>query len=137
MCLYVLSSVLWFSLRFPHTNDIWLISTSSLQKGACLIYVICVCLHIVVSKCILCCVLIASSVFSNVYLSVSLDCPFLIASSVFCNVYLSVSLDCPFLIASSVFSNVYLSVSLDCPFWLPLRYPLTFICQFLWIILFW
>ena len=29
---------------------------------------------------------------------------------------------------------IMLSVSLDCPFWLPLRYPLTFICQFLWIV---
>jgi hypothetical protein len=41
------------------------------------------------------------------------------------------------LIGLSVFSNVYMSVSLHCPFWLPLRYSLTFICQFPCIVHFW
>ena len=45
MCLYVLDSVLWCPLRFPHKNDVWLVFTSScLREGACLIYVISVCL---------------------------------------------------------------------------------------------
>ena len=43
MCLYVLSSVLWYPLRFPHKNDALSVFTSS-----CLIYVICVCLRRVV-----------------------------------------------------------------------------------------
>jgi len=29
---------------------------------------------------------------------------------------------------------IMLPVSLNCPFWLPLRYSLKFICQFLWIV---
>ena len=96
-------------------------------------------LHLVYSMLLVsldCLFLISPSVFSNVYLSVSLDCLFLIAPSVFSNLYLSVSLDCLFLIAPSVFSNLYLSVSLDCFFLIPLRYSLTFICQFLWIVYF-
>ena len=45
MCLYVLSSVLWCPLRFPHTNDVrFVFSSSCLYEGSCLIYVICVCL---------------------------------------------------------------------------------------------
>jgi len=40
MCLYVLSSVLWYPLRFPHKNDALSVFISS-----CLIYVICVCLR--------------------------------------------------------------------------------------------
>jgi hypothetical protein len=48
MCLYVLSSVLWCPLRFPHKNDVRFVFTSS--AVVCLIYVICVCLRIVVSN---------------------------------------------------------------------------------------
>jgi hypothetical protein len=54
MCFYVLSSVLWCPLRFPHKNDVRFVFTSS-----------CVCLRIVVSNtffvvfffvlCTLCC----------------------------------------------------------------------------------
>ena len=47
MYLYVLGSVLWF----PHANDGRFIFTSScLQKGSCLISVICVCLRTMVSN---------------------------------------------------------------------------------------
>ena len=47
MCLYVLSSVLWF----PHKNDVWFVFTSScLQEGSFLIYVIYICLLITVSN---------------------------------------------------------------------------------------
>ena len=47
MCLYVWGSV----LRFPHTNDGWFVITSSgLWEGSCLINVICVCLRIVISN---------------------------------------------------------------------------------------
>jgi hypothetical protein len=48
MCLYVLSSVLWCPLRFPHKNDVRFVFISS--AVVCLIYVICVCLRIVVSN---------------------------------------------------------------------------------------
>ena len=45
VCLYVLSSVLWCPLRYPHKNYVRFVFTSS-----CLIHVICVCLCIVVSN---------------------------------------------------------------------------------------
>ena len=46
-----LCSVLWCPLRFPHKNDVWFVfSSSCLQEGLCLIYVICVCLCLVVSS---------------------------------------------------------------------------------------
>jgi len=45
MCPYVLSSVLWCPLRFPHKKVVLFVFTSScLQEGSCLIYVVCVCL---------------------------------------------------------------------------------------------
>ena len=48
MCRYVLSSMMWCPLRFPHKNDVRFVFTSScLQESSCLIYV--VCLRIVVS----------------------------------------------------------------------------------------
>jgi hypothetical protein len=51
MFLYVLRSVLWCPLRFPHINDVcFFFASSCLYEGSCLIYVICVCFHI------LCCV---------------------------------------------------------------------------------
>ena len=56
MRLYVLSSIVWCPLRFPHKNDVRFFFTSS-----CPIYVICVCLRIVVSviycvvPCAICC----------------------------------------------------------------------------------
>ena len=38
-------------LRFPHNNDVLVVFISNcLQQSSCLIYVICVCLHIVVSN---------------------------------------------------------------------------------------
>ena len=44
ICLYVLSSVLWWPLRFPHNNDVRFVFTfSCLLEGSGLIYVICVC----------------------------------------------------------------------------------------------
>jgi hypothetical protein len=47
--LYVLSSVLWCPLRFPHKNDVQFVFNSScLEEGSCLIYVSCVYLYIVV-----------------------------------------------------------------------------------------
>ena len=48
VCLYILQ---WCLLRFPHKNDVQFVFTSScLQEGSCLIYVICGCLCIVVSN---------------------------------------------------------------------------------------
>jgi hypothetical protein len=50
ICLFVLISTLWCPLQFPHKNDVRFVFTSScLQEGSCLIYVICVYLRIVVS----------------------------------------------------------------------------------------
>jgi hypothetical protein len=91
MCLYILSSVLWYPLRFPHASDV--ICVCSVRRclpllvGGLMSYVICACFPIVVLNifcvvffvvlCILCCqflwivhFLIAPSVFSNVYLSI-------------------------------------------------------------------
>jgi hypothetical protein len=51
MCLYVLSSVLWCPLRFPHEKDVRFVFTSSCSyEGSYLIYVIGVCLRNVVSN---------------------------------------------------------------------------------------
>jgi hypothetical protein len=39
------------SVRFPHTNDVrFVFTSSSLYEGSCLIYIICACLSIVVSN---------------------------------------------------------------------------------------
>ena len=56
-------------------------------ESSCLIYVICICLRIVLSKtyCVLFLVCFSSCC---VPVSVSLDCPFLIVPSVFSNAYL-------------------------------------------------
>ena len=75
-CLYVLSSVLGYPLRFPYYNDVRFGFTSS-----CIIYVICVSLHIVVFN--ICCVVFCFVFRHLVYpmLPVSLDFPFLIVPS--------------------------------------------------------
>jgi hypothetical protein len=50
-CLYVLSSVLWCPLRFLHENDVrFVFASSCLWEDACLICVVCVGLHIMVSN---------------------------------------------------------------------------------------
>jgi hypothetical protein len=57
MCLYFLTSVLLCPLCFPHKNDVRVVFTSScLSEGSCLICVIFICLHIVVSNtyCVAC-----------------------------------------------------------------------------------
>ena len=84
-----LGSVLWCPLRFPHGDDVrFVFASCCLVEDSCLIYVICVCLHILVSNtyCVvflLCCLRLVYPMFS-----VSLDCPFLIAPWVFSNGYL-------------------------------------------------
>ena len=85
MCLYVMSSLLWCPLRFPHKNDVWFVFASSCLF-VCLNYLRCLCL----SACdgvrhVLCCVFLR---IVCPVLPFSLDCPFLIAPSVFSNVYL-------------------------------------------------
>ena len=85
MCLYVMSSLLWCPLRFPHKNDVWFVFASSCLF-VCLNYLRCLCL----SGCdgvrhVLCCVFLR---IVCPVLPFSLDCPFLIAPSVFSNVYL-------------------------------------------------
>jgi hypothetical protein len=50
MCLYILSSVLWYPLRFPHINDVrFVIISGCLYECACLICVVCVCWRMMVS----------------------------------------------------------------------------------------
>ena len=54
LSIYVLTSVLWCPLRFPHKNDVRLVFTSLppvfCKEESCLINVICVCLCIVESN---------------------------------------------------------------------------------------
>ena len=93
---YAHGSVLLYSFCFPHEHDVRFVFTPScLYKSSCLIYVICVCLHILVF---------------NTYPTHIVLCFFVLFVFFLCFVYpmLPVSLDCRFLIAPSVFSNVYL-----------------------------
>ena len=88
---YILSSVMWCPLWFPHTTMFGAsVYLPLFVWGSCLIYVICVRLHIVVSN-----------TYSVVFM-------FWFSSSCFTVRMLPVSLDCPFLITPSVFSKVYL-----------------------------
>ena len=73
ICLYVLSSVLWCQLRFPHRNDVRVICTHYTCS-----FTYCGLQHIS------CCDLFSL----RLVLSISLDCQFLIAISVFSNLYL-------------------------------------------------
>ena len=51
MCLYVLCSVLWCPLRFPHKKDVRFFSYLQLfVESSYLIYVMCVCLRIMLSN---------------------------------------------------------------------------------------
>ena len=82
-CVVVL---LVFTLRFPHKNDVlFVLSSSCLYEGSCLIYLICVCSRIVVSNSY-CAVFLVCFIFVlRILLLVSLDYPILIAPSVFSN----------------------------------------------------
>ena len=135
ICLYVLSSVLWCSLRFPHKN--WCLVRLYLQlfAGGLMLYkcinVIFACLHIVVSNTYwlyekhdrflikeagTACPSRGTWVHSwllvgSVLLIFIIFCVLFFASFVFilCLMYpmLPVSLDCPSLIPPLFFSNVY------------------------------
>ena len=79
------------SVTISDTNDVRFVFVCiCLQEGSCLIYVICDCLHIVVSKTYCVCVFCYCVNFRLVctMLPVSLDCPFLIDPSVFSNLYI-------------------------------------------------
>jgi hypothetical protein len=87
MCIYVLSSVLCCPLRDFRIKTMFGSFIPPVVCGrvhACFVYVICVCLHIVVSYtyCVVICF-----VFLRLMLPVSLDCPFFIVPSIFSNVY--------------------------------------------------
>ena len=83
------------------------LATVCLQKGSCLTYDICVCLHIVVS---------------NTYCVVLYFC-----LSSYCVPYTASFSGLSILIAHSVFSNVYLLVVVvGCPLPVPIRYVLVF-----------
>ena len=94
ICLYVLSSTLWYPLRFPHENDVRFVLTSNcLYENSCLIYLICVCLRIVVSKtyCVVFLFCLSSSCLPYVarFSGLSIfDCPFGILSHLFTQTYL-------------------------------------------------
>ena len=94
ICLYVLSSTLWHPLRFPHENDVRFVFTSNcLYENSCLIYLICVCLRIVVSKtyCVVFLFCLSSSCLPYVarFSGLSIfDCPFGILSHLFTQTYL-------------------------------------------------
>ena len=72
---------MWWPLRFPNKNDIrFVFSSSCLQERACLVYVICVCLRIVVSNpyCVV------SLLWFSSFCGLSfLDCPFGILERLF------------------------------------------------------
>jgi hypothetical protein len=79
MCLYVLSSVLWCPLRFPHKHDVRFVFISSCLYGVgvgVMSYLRYMCLCIVVSNtyCVVFCFVFDRVVY--LMLSVSLDCPF-------------------------------------------------------------
>ena len=99
VCLYVLRSVLWCPLRFPHNNDVLFVFTPScLYEDLSLIYVICVWLSKVV---FLLCFL--RLVFPM--LPVSLDFPFFIAPSGFSNVCFLINIHTPLYKCSTVFAD--------------------------------
>ena len=84
---FVLSSVLWCLLRFPHKNDIrFVLASSCFSQVWCLSYVISVyfCVYWCSAHTVVCFVFLRL-----VYpmLPISLNCPFLIAPSAFSNVY--------------------------------------------------
>ena len=77
------------NLKRNHIKYVWFVFTSScLSEGACLIYIICFCMCIVLSN--TCCVVFLFFFLRLVYpmLPVSLVCTFLIVPSVFSNVYI-------------------------------------------------
>jgi hypothetical protein len=86
MCIYVLSSVLLSCpLRFPHKDDVRFVFTSScLWEDACLIYIICVCLRVLVFS-TYCVVFFFFFVLCTLCYHFLWDILFLIALSVFSN----------------------------------------------------
>ena len=56
MCLYVLSSVLWCSVWFPHTHDVRLVFSSSFFIGRRMSCLCCLCVLVCGVQHILCCV---------------------------------------------------------------------------------
>ena len=90
ICFYVLSSVLWCPLRFPHRNAVRFVFTSScLFVGgfiSCLRY-LCLFAYSGVQH-VLCCVFGLFVFVLYSILAVLLDYPFLIVLLVFSNVYL-------------------------------------------------
>ena len=85
---YVLNSMLWCPLWFPHTKDVRFVQLFLWRHIS--YFRLCVCLRIVVSNAN-CVVLLFCLSSSCVLFPVSLDCPFLIAPSVFSTVYIIIS----------------------------------------------
>ena len=119
MCLYVLSSMLWFPLRFPYKNYVRFVFTSNfVYEGSCLIGVICVCLRLVVSNTYCYMSNMAGALYevatayswrAHVFTTDVLVLSVLLIFLVFCDIclvypMLPVSLVCPFFIAPSVSS---------------------------------
>ena len=74
MYLYVLSSVLWCPLRFPHKNDVRFVFTSSCFAWCLMSYLRDLCLHAYSGVCFLLLVFVLCLMWP--LLPVSLDCPF-------------------------------------------------------------
>jgi hypothetical protein len=109
-CIYVLSSVLWCPLRFPHKSDVWFVFTSSwLYVGRIMSYLHYLCLFAISGVqhiCFFCfvCLRLVYPVFPAY-----LDCPFLIGPLVFCIVYFR---QCGIFSSHFMKWNYYLTVSL-------------------------
>ena len=90
------------------------ITSSCLQEGSCLIYVICVCLRIAVCSVYCVALMFISLRFVYTLLPVSLDCPFLIAPLVFSNVYYNIAFRSVICEGLTFYSHVENTVMTDC-----------------------
>ena len=80
MCLYLLSSVLWCPLRFPHKNHVrFVLSPVVLRRGISYLRYLCLYAFSGVQH-ILCCIFIVFLGLMHPMMPVSLDCPFFYCS---------------------------------------------------------
>jgi hypothetical protein len=102
--LYALSSVLCGPLRFPHRNDVRFVLISSWSyESSWLIYIICACLRLVVSKayCVACLLCFSSSCLSCVAIFSGL-------SFFYCPIRYSLTFNCNLTIAWSSVTCLFL-----------------------------
>ena len=121
MCLYVISSMLWRPLRFPHKNDVRFGFTPVVWRMAHVLFVLFVLLCIVVYHKTMWIAWRTSFKKQgmltlrvvHIWYSVCVFYPLFVPVLHLVRPMLILSLDCTFLIAPSVFSNVYFQ--LNCP----------------------